>query len=92
MSARSCWGPEVCPATICDDGIFQNDGPHFKNKFCPCCRERIDLSPASVRALTPELREAFDLFDTEQTCAALPRRARRSQDLCSRPKPTAQRA
>ena len=59
IGPTTCWGALTKGTTVgCEEG-FVIGKAHFKNKFCARCRQRIDLSLTCVRALTPELREAF---------------------------------
>ena len=54
-----CWGAQLTgsSASCCDD--FVGGSNHFKNKFCSNCSRGMEIKTGNVRALVPELEEAF---------------------------------
>lgn len=54
-----CWGAEISCVDMCTHG-FESGKNHFKNKFCPKCKnEGLEVPAWRVRALTEEMKEAL---------------------------------
>ena len=54
-----CWGAEICHDTDHTPG-FECGKAHFKNKFCPICKEVGVFVPSwRMRALNQEMQEVY---------------------------------
>ena len=59
-----CWGSHLIPSRECyHSSSGKGTQYHFKNKFCPACRELVYVSASRTRALTETLKASFAVIN-----------------------------